>query len=136
MNGRPWKDINKNGSYLFNEPRKVVFFREVMKNKNGFNIIWVEQLGMILNMELPTEMYVCTKAYEPPLTGILSANVWGRINSPFTEGNNNECTVEIIREKEVMDHFAINLIDYINLPVLKAINLEADIEGKTELQIK
>ncbi len=122
-------------TYLMNF-RKVVFVREIMKNKNGFNITWVEQLGMTLDMELPTEMYVCTKAYEPSLTGILSANVWGRINAPFTEGNNTECTVEIIREKEVMDHFTINLIDYVNLPALKAINFEADIEGKTELQIK
>lgn len=138
--GRSWKDIAKNGSYSFTEPRKVVFVRAVMKSNNGSNTPWIEQLGITLDMELPKEMYVRTIAYAPPLTGILSANVWGRIYAPFTEGNNTECTVEIIRQKEVIDHFTIinptDLIRYVNLPDLKAINLEADIAGKTESQIK
>lgn len=137
--GRTWKDLAKNNTYSFTEPKRIIFVRAVMKSRNGSTTPWIEQLGINLEMETPKEMYVRTLAYAPPLTGILSANVWGRVYAPFTEDNNTECTVEIIREKEVTDHFVIiepiDLINYVNLPALKAINLEADISGKSAAQI-
>ena len=137
--GRTWRDLARNNTYSFTESKQIIFIRAVMKSNNGNTTPWIEQLGISLDMETPKEMYVRTLAYAPPLTGILSANVWGRVYAPFTEENNTECTVEIIREKEVIDHFIIiepaDLINYAKLPDLVDINLEADITGKTAAQI-
>ena len=140
QDGRTWKDIARNNTLSFDNPKKVLFVRAIMKSNNSNVSPFIEQLGLTLDMEIPKEMYVRTVAYAPPLTGILSASVWGRVYAPFTEENNTECSVEIIREKEVTDHFVIieisDLINYVNLPDLKAINLEAYITGKSVAQIR
>lgn len=139
QDGRTWENLARNNSKTFTNPKRTLFVRAVMKCKKANETPFIEQLSLILDMELPTEMYVRTVPYAPPLNGILSADVWGRIYAPFTVGNNTECSVEIIREKEVMDHFVImepeDLINYAHIPDLKDINLEADITGKTRAQI-
>ena len=138
QNGRTWQPISESGSLIFNNPTNVLFLRAIMKS-NGQVTPYIEDITLSLEMEVPTEMYVRTKAYSPPLTGILSANVWGRIYAPFKNDPNTECTVEIIREKEVMEHFIIidptDLINYANLPSLKDLNIASDITGKSESQI-
>ena len=139
-NGRTWRDLARNNTYTFTEPKRIIFVRAVMKSSSGSTTPWIEQLSISLDMETPKEMYVRTLAYAPPTAGILSASVWGRVYAPFTAEQNTECTVEIIREKEVIDHFTIiepgDLINYVNLPDLKAINLKADISGKNPTQIR
>lgn len=136
-NGRVWEEIS--GTKFFNEPTKTLFVRAILTS-NGTNTSYVEKISLHLDMEVPNEMYVRTCAYYPPLTGILSASVWGRVYAPFTTDPDTNCTVEIIREKEVTDHFIIiepsQLEEYVLLiPSLKNSVYASEIIGKNETQI-
>ena len=138
QNGRTWTEISEKGSIIFDDPKNVLFLRAIMRS-DGNVTPYIEDITLSLEMEVPTEMYVRTKPYSPPLTGILSASVWGRVYAPFTNDPNTECSVEIIREKEVMEHWIViypeDLINYANIPTLKDLNIKAEIEGKTVSQI-
>ena len=133
--GRTWKSINNGGTIYFNNPVPVLFVRAIFKS-NGNKTPYIESLGLTLSTDVPHEMYVRTQFYQPQLSGILGASVWGRIYAPFTCDPLTNCTVEIIREKEVMEHFIIiEPIDLINYTYIDGIE-EDEIKGKTAQQLK
>lgn len=135
-NGRNWEEIS--GTKFFDEPTRTLFVRAIFTS-DGNNTSYVEKIDLHLDMELSHEMYVRTHAYYPPLNGILSASVWGRVYAPFITEQNTECSVEIIRDKEVTDHFIIidplDLKEYVNLPGLRDTDVASEINGKNESQM-
>ena len=137
-----WNDINP-GEWLYFQPDSntgeyshTLFVRAVLLTNDNKESPLLQSLSIDLNTTLPKEMYIRTHPYEPPLTGILSADVWGRIRAPFTTEETVEASVEIIREREVMEHFIIiqpsDLIYYTNLKNVD----ETKVKGKTEAAIK
>ncbi|MBR0272355.1 MAG: hypothetical protein IJQ68_10290 [Methanobrevibacter sp.] len=134
--GHTWKSISNGGTIYFENPVNVLFVRAIFKSTNGSKTPYIESLGLTLSTDLPREMYVRTPFYYPQLSCILGASVWGRIFAPFDCDPTTTCGVEIIREKEVMEHFIIiepsDLIYYTYIEGIEA----SDIEGKTANQLK
>ena len=133
-NGRVWQDITN--TIEFTEPTRALFVRAIFTS-DGNQTPYVEEISLHLDMEVSDEMYVRTVPYAPPLTGILSANVWGRVYAPFRLEPNTECTVEIIREKEVTEHFIIiDAVELVNYNYFEEIALiYNDIVGKNQDQM-
>lgn len=132
--GRTWKNITS--TIQFTTPTRTLFVRAIFKS-DGNKTPYVEEISLHLDMEVSDEMYVRTVPYAPPLTGILSASVWGRIYAPFRLEPNTECSVEIIREKEVTEHFVIiDPVELVNYKYFDEIALiYNDIVGKTDTQM-
>ena len=134
--GVNWKNIGNGRTMNFNNPVNVLFVRAIFKSDNGQKTPYIESLGLTLTTDVPSEMYVRTPFYYPQLSGILGASGWGRIFAPFKCDPNTTCSVEIIREKEVMEHFIIiKPEDLINYTYIDGIEAE-EIKGKTAGQIK
>jgi hypothetical protein len=137
-----WTDIKsgewKNFSVDPNtgEYSHMLFVRAILKTTDNKETPLLQSISLDLNTTLPKEMYIRTHPYSPPLNGILSADVWGRIYAPFTNEETVEGNVEIIRDYEVMEHFIIiKPSDLINYTHLKEID-ENKVKGKTETAIR
>ncbi len=114
----------------------TLFVRAILTTTNAKQTPLLQSISINLNTNLPKEMYIRTHPYAPPLMGILSADVWGRIKAPFTTQETVEGTVEIIREREVMEHFIIiQPKDLVNYTYLQNVD-ETKVKGKTETVIK
>lgn len=133
--GVNWRAISNGGTINFNNPVPVLFVRAIFKS-NGSKTPCIESLSLTLSTDVPSEMYVRTPFYYPQLSGILGASVWGRLYAPFQCDPKTTCGVEIIREKEVMEHFIIiEPIDLIRYTYIDGIEAD-EIEGKTAQQLK
>ena len=56
---------------------------------------------------LPKKMYVRTHFYNPKVSPMLGASLWGRIFAPVKVDPTCDCKIEVIQEKQVIDHFQI-----------------------------
>ena len=136
-----WKSVKPNTKFNFTpdsdgEYNHVLFIRAKLTTNDEANTPLLQSLAIALETTLPREMYIRTIQYAPPLTGILSASVWGRIRAPFTEEETVECTAEIIRDREVMEHFSIiEPLDIVNYTYLDEID-PAKVVGKSESIIR
>lgn len=108
-NGRDWKPIGINHQLDFNtkDLRNVVFLRARLQTKKTGETPLIENLNLLLTCDIPTEMYVRTHHYYPKTAPMLGANVWGRVNAPFAVEPTVTCNVDIIRDKEVTEHYII-----------------------------
>ena len=117
-NGKNWFKINKTGSCEFTNPKHTTFIKARLKTTDKNSAPFIEELKVSLTT-LPvlldsdgngveTSSYIRTIPYAPRTDGILGANVWSRINAPYWLSNGNvKCSVEIILNKEVQEHFTI-----------------------------
>ena len=103
--GRNWRKFTNN-RLDFNNPNCMTFIKVRMRTKINDTPI-IEYLGVELITDIPTEMYVRTHYYYPKTTAMLGANAWGRLNAPFKIEPSVTCEAEIIRNREVMEHFII-----------------------------
>ena len=136
-----WKTISKNEWFNFTpdtngEYKHVLFVRAVLTSKSTTDTPLLQSITVDLNTTLPKEMYIRTIPYVPPAYGILSADIWGRIRAPVIEEETVECNIEIIRDREVTEHYIIieakDLVNYTYLPNVD----ESKIKGKSETVIK
>lgn len=117
-----WHTVS-NTEYNLTKPSNVIFVRAKLwrstnmqsngTDSNDQETPYIENIRVELTTDLPEEMYVRTHYYYPPLPGetMLGANLWGRIYTPFTVEPTVDCTVEIIKEKQVQDHIKIITVD-------------------------
>lgn len=108
-NGRTWKTIGINHQQDFDESdlRNVLFVRARLQTKKTGETPLIENLTLYLTCDIPDEMYVRTHYYYPKTAPMLGANVWGRVNAPFSVEPTVTCNVDIIRDKEVTEHYII-----------------------------
>lgn len=111
-NGRDWVDVGSNNSHTFQpdstgEYKSVLFMRAKLRSSDFTKAPILQSLTLTLKTELPKEMYVRTHRYEPLTTGILGASVWGRLYAPFISAEYTDCSVELISDMEVKEHFVI-----------------------------
>lgn len=136
-NGRDWHTVGDSHRYTFDSSdlRNVLFVRVRMKTTLDNETPLIENLTALLDTEVPDEMYVRTCYYYPKTSAMLGANVWGRLNAPYTLEPTVEGEVEIIRDMEVMEHFVI--IEPTDLPDYTWVEEvdENKVTGKTEEQI-
>lgn len=108
-NGRDWHVLSKDNTYLFDEKhlRNIVFVRARLITKREQETPIIQMMNITLTTNPAEELYVRTNIYRPPVGCILGANVWGKINAPYTLEPNTEGSVEIIRDFEVSEEFTI-----------------------------
>ena len=108
-NGRDWITVGDTHRVDFDEDdlRNVVFVRARLRTTVDNATPLIENMTIFLTTDIPTSMYVRTHQYFPKTAPMLGANVWGRLNAPFTLEPTVTCTAEIIRDKEVTEHFIL-----------------------------
>lgn len=121
-NGANWKVVGETKTVVFDEPTQTTFIRVKLRTSSNNATPKLNNILITLTTNAPLEMYAKTRPYSPKLAGILSADVWGRIYSPFTTDPTVECTAEIISNKLVSENFTIiepdDLLQYTWIPEL------------------
>ena len=111
--GRTWNTLtnhervfapDESGDY----PR-TLFIRVKMWTTNASGGITPAIQSITANFihQLPKQMYVRTHFYYPKISPMLGATHWGRIFAPADTDPSTDCRIEVIEEKEVIDHFQI-----------------------------
>lgn len=103
--GRNWRKFTNN-RLDFNTYNCMTFIKVRMKSTINDTPI-IEYLRITLDTDIPEEMYVRTHYYYPKTSPMLGANSWGRLNAPFKVDPSVSCEAEIIRDREVTEHFII-----------------------------
>lgn len=103
--GRNWKKFTNN-RLDFDTHNCMTFIKVRMKSTINDTPI-IEYMRLTLDTDVPDEMYVRTQYYYPKTTPMLGANSWGRLNAPFKVDPSVSCEAEIIRDREVTEHFII-----------------------------
>lgn len=123
-----WVTLNPNTlSIQFNpdettgEYPHFAFIRVKMATADSEITPFLDSLKVIVDMDIPKEMYVRTIKYNPRTTPMLGASAWSKVFSNFEVDPGVTGSMEIIREKLGMEHFDI----------ITALELEnyTDIEG-------
>lgn len=137
-----WVEVEPNSTHNFSpdsvtgEYRNVLFVRAKLTTSDATDTPLLQSLTITLNTDLPKEMYVRTHRYYPQIDGILGASVWGRLYAPFTESDFTNCTVELISDMEIMEHFIITEpLKIINYSHIQGIDW-SKIRNKSESNIK
>ncbi|WP_406535323.1 hypothetical protein [Methanobrevibacter sp.] len=138
QNESDWVTIGKaNRSAISGKPT-MIFVRAKMwqTTANNTDTPSIDYLEITLETDVSKEMYVRTQTYYPKSTPMLGANVWGRVNTPFTcDTDEVTCMSEIIQEKVIKEHFElISVDDLINYTYLDAIE-ESKIKNLTSDQL-
>ena len=113
--GSDWTDLStaqdQDNTYAWTDPttrRQETLFRAKLTSLDGKSAPSIYALGVTLGVDPAKLAYARTQYYTPARLGtILGANVWGRINTPYIVEPNTSCSVEIIRDKIVMEHFEL-----------------------------
>ena len=109
--GRTWYDLvnherafsqDSEGNY----PR-TLFIRVKMWTTDETKSPAIQSITVNFTNVLPKQMYVRTHFYYPKVSPMLGASHWGRIFAPVNIDPSTDCKIEIIQEKQVVDHFQI-----------------------------
>ena len=154
--GKDWTDVNPRSPLVtfedyfeeHDEYPHVVFVRAKLLSNNKNETPSISSVSIIVNNALPKEMYVRSRFYNPKLTPMLGANVWGRVYAPFElipSNANVDCKVEIIQETMSKEHFHIitvdeldqflNLVDSKGESIIDKTQLVADSDKRAEYLI-
>ncbi|MBO6274968.1 MAG: hypothetical protein J6M91_05455 [Methanobrevibacter sp.] len=115
VNGRDWTAFT-NGRVNFSPDNKgdyptTLFVRARLKSNKSQATPYIEWMNLIINTELPKEMYVRTNFHNPKLSPMLGANTWGRVYAPWelTPENSDKvtCECEIIKQSIKTEDFTI-----------------------------
>ena len=109
--GRTWYDLtNHERSFSMdsegNYPR-TLFIRVKMWTTDNTKSPAIQSITANFVNVLPKQMYVRTHFYYPKVSPMLGASHWGRIFAPVNIDPSTDCKIEIIQEKQVIDHFNI-----------------------------
>ena len=109
--GRTWYDLTNHERAFSpdsdgNYPR-TLFIRVKMWTTDNTKTPAIQSITASFTNVLPKEMYVRTHFYYPKVVPMLGASQWGRIFAPVNIDPTTDCKIEIIQEKQVIDHFNI-----------------------------
>lgn len=122
--GRNWIPVPSNNLVIFSTDENgdypnTAFVRAKLSTATSADSPYIESMNIIVNNKLPKQMYVRTHFYNPKLTPMLGANIWGRVYAPFESIPSNvedvDCKVEIIQETLSKEHFHIVTVDELNM---------------------
>lgn len=111
-----WHTIGTERAAITGKPT-ILFLRAKMWQTSVNNSLTpsIQELNIKVYCTLPTSMYVRTQIYNPKLTPMLGAAVWGKANAPFTvDSSEVECSAEIIQDKIVKEHFEITTVSHVH----------------------
>lgn len=117
-----WNSIPSGEWKYFTDASQILFIRAKLKSTNENETPNIENMCIDLSTDLPKEMYVRTHFYNPRVTPMLGASLWGRVFAPFELTPSTDSitgTVEIIQDRLVTEHFTVisvsDLDDYLEL---------------------
>lgn len=139
-NMRSWEPLDTNKQVFFerdsgsNEYPRVCFIRARLHTSSVYKTPSIQDITVVLDTELPSEMYVRTLPYTPRTTPMLGANVWGRVFAPFTVEPSVSGSVEIIPNELSSESFDVisafelsNYVDIEGLDVSKITDEDMDV---------
>ena len=130
-----WHSIGTARAAITGKPT-ILFVRAKMWQTSVDNSVTpsIQEVNIKVYCTLPTSMYVRTKVYNPKITPMLGAAVWGRANAPFTvESTEIDCSAEIIQDKIVKEHFEIITVSGVNdFAYLLSETHQTNIRNKTD----
>lgn len=132
QNGRRWFTVTPGVTHYFDVHETMTFVRVKTRMHNNSSVpARINEIRVILYTDPADEMYARTQYYNPKTNPMLGANIWSRICAPFNLLEEDvSCTVEVISQKEVMEHFTtITVDDLDDYTYLDGID-EDKIEGK------
>ena len=109
--GRTWYDLvnherafspDSEGNY----PR-TLFIRVKMWTTDNTKTPAIQSITASFVNVLPKQMYVRTHFYYPKVSPMMGASHWGRIFAPVNIDPSTDCKIEVIQEKQVIDHFQV-----------------------------
>ncbi len=111
-NGRDWFGIEVGPPKIFEEGNypNVLFIRAKFTTSDSSVTPFINDLYVYYNTDVAKQMYVRTNFYNPKLTPMLGANIWGRVYAPYElkpENAEVNASVEIIQESVSKEHFHI-----------------------------
>lgn len=129
-NGRDWTGIDVGpDKYFTEEPYpNILFIRAKFTTSDARLTPNIEELYVYLNTDVAKQMYVRTNFYNPKLTPMLGANIWGRVYAPYELSPADDkisTSVEVIQESVRKEHFNI-----ITVSDLESYLTVQDTEGK------
>ncbi|MBQ2653061.1 MAG: hypothetical protein IJF83_05855 [Methanobrevibacter sp.] len=114
--GVNWTTVGDSHIVDFATPAQTTFIRAKLKTTTNATPI-IDNITAILTTTAAPTMYARSHYYLPKAEGILSADVWGRIYSPWSMDPTVSCEAEIISNKEVREAFQIieadDLVNYV-----------------------
>lgn len=141
VDGRNW-EVVENKQHIFSvdeetgEYPRILFFRARMWTNtpnDGSKTPAIQDINIDFTCTLPKKMYVRTHFYYPKISPMLGASHWGRIFAPALVDPTCDCKVEVIQEKQVIDHFIIitakELSDYTWIEGLDTSKITDEDEG-------
>ena len=124
--GVQWEAFDNTGIISFTDNPTMIFCRVMMKTTNELSAPIVESFNLQLTTEAATEGYARLAYYYPPTDGMLGANVWGSIYTPYVleaDQSITDCEIELISNRTVNEHFEIlaplSIQNYAYLPELE-----------------
>ena len=116
--GRTWYDLSNHERAFSPDSRgnypNTLFIRVKMWTTDTSKSPAIQSIKVNFTSVLPNQMYVRTHFYHPKISPMLGADIWGRIFAPANLDPTTDCKVEVIQEKQVIDHF--NIITATELP--------------------
>lgn len=100
--------------------------RNIMSEKGISNapIPFLDSLEIRINCRHPAKAYLRTQYYHPPMENMLGASLWSEVNATAIVKNNATLDIDIIHEKEAIEHFKFYQLESINVPLTKTLNDE------------
>ena len=93
---RQWIEASNN-EFTINPSRRFLFVRAKMRTTSSSLTPKITGLTCNMNLDPPTEAYLRTVPYNPPMGTILGANIWSRVNVDYETEPNTEVKVDLIQ---------------------------------------
>lgn len=100
--------------------------RTIMTEKGIVNdpIPFLDQFEIHINCRHPTRAYLRTQYYHPPKENMLGASLWSEVNATAIAKNNATVDIDIIHEKEAIEHFKFYQLETINVPLSRELTIK------------
>lgn len=110
--GRTWNTLTNHERAFAPDSQgeypRILFIRcKMWSTDNGATSPAIQSITVNFTNVLPKQMYVRTHFYYPKVSPMLGATHWGRIFAPANIDPTTDCKIEIIQEKQVVDHFQV-----------------------------
>ena len=109
LDGRNWEKMEDKRKTFTNSNPKKVFIRAKMWQTSSNNKVspTIEDMHITLVTDVATEFYARSVAENAKINPMLGASRWGRVYAPFVCEDHVECSVEIIKMSEKVQHIQV-----------------------------
>ena len=102
--GIDWRTLKPENNYstTFSRPVKVLLFRAKLITEDDSVTPSIKSLKLSFRTQPASEMLLVSRAFTPPLSGILCANVWAAADSTYEKTPGAQINASIVLNEDVM----------------------------------